>query len=71
MARTHFNENVIRIIAENKLQTAIENGEFDNLPGLGKPFEFDERDYHPNWWIQRKLEREKLKNVSVSMMKPN
>jgi hypothetical protein len=29
----------IAVIAESKIRTAIENGEFDNLPGHGKPLE--------------------------------
>ena len=61
MAAFAFNEKVIQIIAENKIQAAIKEGEFDRLPGLGKPFEFDEREYDPHWWIRRKLKLENLK----------
>ena len=55
-----FNARTLQKIAEEKLQQAMRKGEFDNLPGLGKPFEFDERDYDPNWWIRRKLKSENL-----------
>jgi hypothetical protein len=30
------------MIAESKLRTAIANGEFDDLPGSGKPLELDD-----------------------------
>jgi len=29
-------------IAENKIREAIQDGEFDNLPGSGKPIDLDE-----------------------------
>ena len=60
MAGIRFDSRAIQIIAESKIQAAMDNGEFENLPGLGKPFEFDEREYNPHWWIKRKLEREQL-----------
>lgn len=31
--------NPILLVAENKIREAIENGEFDNLPGQGKPID--------------------------------
>ena len=34
--------DVIARIAESKIQTAIANGEFENLPGRGKPLELDD-----------------------------
>ena len=34
---TAFHRPRIQIIAENKIRAAIEAGEFDNLPGFGKP----------------------------------
>jgi DnaJ family protein C protein 28 len=33
--------DVWRIIAENKIEIALKNGEFDNLPGRGKPLQLD------------------------------
>lgn len=32
--------SAIQIIAENRIREAQQNGEFDNLPGMGKPLEF-------------------------------
>jgi hypothetical protein len=31
--------DALRIIAENKIETAIKNGEFDDLPGRSKPLQ--------------------------------
>ena len=45
---------------ERQIREAIERGEFDNLPGAGKPIpDLDGRD-DENWWVKRLLEREKL-----------
>lgn len=39
---------------------AMRRGEFDNLPGAGKPIE-DLGDTHdPDWWVKRMVEREKV-----------
>jgi hypothetical protein len=53
-------ERAIQIIAENKLRAAIEAGEFDNLPGFGKPSRLIDEPYDPSWWIKSKLRREQL-----------
>ena len=55
-----LNQKTIEMVAEAKIIEAMELGEFDNLPGFGKPFEFDELDYDPNWWIKQKVKREEL-----------
>lgn len=53
-------ERAIQIIAENKILAAIEAGEFDNLPGFGKPCPLIDEPYDPQWWIRQKLKREEL-----------
>lgn len=45
---------------ENAIQQAIRRGEFDNLPGAGKPLEGLSGQLDPDWWIRRKIEREQL-----------
>ncbi|HET6953114.1 MAG TPA: DUF1992 domain-containing protein [Acidimicrobiales bacterium] len=41
------------------IQQAIRRGEFDDLPGAGKPLPgLDQHD--PDWWIRRKIEQERL-----------
>jgi hypothetical protein len=55
-----FSDRAIRIVAENKIQAAIDAGEFDRLPGLGKPSPLVDEPYDPFWWIRRKLRAEQL-----------
>ena len=46
--------------AERQVREAIERGEFDNLPGAGRPIPgLNGRD-DENWWVQSLLEREQL-----------
>ena len=45
---------------ERQIREAIERGEFDNLPGAGKPIPgLNGRD-DEDWWVKGLLEREKL-----------
>jgi hypothetical protein len=48
---------------ENAIQQAIRRGEFDNLPGAGKPLEGLTGRHDPDWWIRRKIEREQLSGL--------
>jgi hypothetical protein len=41
-----------------QVQRAIERGEFDDLPGKGKPL--PPMDDDPNWWLKKLIEREKI-----------
>lgn len=63
--RFAFTDRAIRIIAEDKIQAAIRAGEFDNLPGLGQPFDWCDEPYDPNWWIRRKLKDEDLQSTTA------
>ena len=50
----------IPIIAENRIREAMERGEFEHLEGAGRLFcDLDGHD-GPDWWITRKLQRERL-----------
>jgi hypothetical protein len=53
-------ERALQIVADNKIRTAIEAGEFDDLPGLGKPSPLIDEPYDPLWWVRRKLRQENL-----------
>ncbi len=55
-----FSDRALQIIADNKIRAAIEAGEFDNLPGFGRPSAIIDEPYDPYWWIRRKLRREQL-----------
>lgn len=45
---------------ETAIQIAIRRGEFDDLPGAGKPIEGLGTHHDPDWWIRRKIETENL-----------
>ncbi|ORM24103.1 DUF1992 domain-containing protein [Williamsia sp. 1135] len=53
MAET-FETRIDRLIRE-----AQECGEFDNLPGAGKPLDLSDAD-DPEWWAKRKIKEENL-----------
>lgn len=57
----------LQLTAENKhqfvesaIQVAMRRGEFDDLPGAGKPLENLGTHHDPDWWIRRKIETENL-----------
>jgi hypothetical protein len=43
-----------------QIQRAIERGEFDDLPGAGKPIPDLGTEHDPDWWLKRLIEREKI-----------
>ena len=51
---------------DRQIREATERGEFDDLPGAGRPLPLGdpERD-DPDWWIRAKLRRERVDGVSA------
>ncbi len=45
---------------EQQLRLAMERGDFDNLPGAGKPIEGLGASHDPDWWLKKLVEREQL-----------
>jgi hypothetical protein len=45
---------------ETAIQQAIRRGEFDDLPGAGKPIPDLGSSHDPDWWIRRKIRAEQL-----------
>jgi pimeloyl-ACP methyl ester carboxylesterase len=45
---------------EISIQQAMRRGDFDDLPGAGKPLQNLRQIEDPNWWIRQKIEREKI-----------
>jgi hypothetical protein len=45
---------------ERQIREAIERGEFDNLPGAGKPIPDLDKPHDELWWVKDKLRREHL-----------
>lgn len=52
-------EVAIALIADMQIRKAIERGEFDDLPGSGKPLDLP--DHHdPDWWLKSLMKRERI-----------
>jgi len=49
---------------ERTIRDAIGRGEFDNLPGAGKPLPDLDRQYDPDWWSRRYLEQLKAEDAA-------
>ncbi len=45
---------------ERQIREAVERGEFDNLPGAGKPLPDLGESYDPDWWLKGLIRREQL-----------
>jgi len=45
---------------EIQIEQAMRRGDFDNLPGAGKPLTDLKPTYDPDWWIRKKIEREQI-----------
>jgi hypothetical protein len=43
-----------------QVRQAMERGEFDDLPGQGKPIEDLGVEHDPDWWVKKLVEREKV-----------
>lgn len=45
---------------ERKIRESMDRGEFDNLPGKGKPLADLSQPYDELWWLRKKLKDENL-----------
>jgi hypothetical protein len=48
---------------DQQIRQAMARGEFDNLPGAGKPIHDLGPTHDPDWWVRRLVEREKITGV--------
>lgn len=46
-----------------QITQAMERGDFDNLPGAGKPIKNLGAQHDPDWWVKQLIEREKISGV--------
>ena len=46
-----------------QIQQAMARGDFDNLPGAGKPIQGLGSEHDPDWWVKQLIEREKVTGV--------
>ena len=52
---------------ERKIREAMEEGEFDNLPGLGKPIPGLNLPHDELWWVRDKLRREQISDLPPAL----
>ncbi|TIC83591.1 DUF1992 domain-containing protein [Nocardioides sp. GY 10113] len=50
-----------------QVRRAMERGDFDDLPGTGKPIEGLGETYDPEWWVKRLVERERITVLPASL----
>lgn len=43
---------------DRQIRAAEERGEFDDLPGKGKPLPSESMPYRPDWWVNQVVQRE-------------
>ncbi|MBF4161282.1 DUF1992 domain-containing protein [Nocardioides sp. CBS4Y-1] len=48
---------------DQQVRIAMANGEFDDLPGAGKPIEGLGEQHDPDWWVKKLIEREQITGV--------
>jgi hypothetical protein len=46
-----------------QIRQAMERGDFDDLPGAGKPIKNLGAQHDPDWWVKQLIEREKISGV--------
>ncbi len=47
-------------LVDRQIREAAERGEFDDLPGAGKPLPDLDQRYDAMWWVKDKMRRERL-----------
>ncbi len=62
--------SAIRRVAENRIREAMAEGQFDGLPGEGKPIPGIDDPYDENWWIKQWLRREKVREALAGGLRP-
>lgn len=52
---------------DQQVRIAMERGDFDDLPGAGKPLEDLGTGHDPDWWLKKLVERERLVVLPLSV----
>lgn len=50
-----------------QVRQAMERGDFDDLPGAGKPIQGLGEEHDPDWWLKKLVERERLVVLPMSV----
>lgn len=52
---------------DQQIRVAMARGDFDNLPGAGKPIKDLDGAYDPDWWLKKLVEREQISVLPPSL----
>ena len=52
---------------DQQIRVSMAKGEFDDLPGAGKPIAGLDKDHDPDWWLNQMIEREKIVVLPASV----
>jgi hypothetical protein len=55
------------LLAEERIAAAQAEGQFDNLPGFGKPIPGIDEPHDELWWVKDKLKRERLSSLPPAL----
>src|SRR6478735_8865057 len=55
------------LLAEQRIQTAQAEGQFENLPGFGKPIPGIDEPHDELWWVKDKLKREQISSLPPAL----
>jgi hypothetical protein len=56
------------LLAEQRIRAAQAAGEFDRLPGLGRPIPGIDEPYDELWWVKQKLKREQIQSLPPALV---
>jgi hypothetical protein len=54
-------------LSEQRIRAAQAEGQFDNLPGLGRPIPGIDEPHDDLWWVKDKLKREQLSSLPPAL----
>lgn len=60
MSQDRLTRRAIELIADNRIRQAMEEGQFDDLPGAGKPIPDIDEPYDSLWWVKKWIRREQM-----------
>jgi hypothetical protein len=63
-------ESILDSVVERRIREAMERGEFDDLPGSGKPLPDAGTPYDELWWVKAWLRRNQLAPDEIGLPEP-
>jgi hypothetical protein len=54
-------------LVERRIRDAVDRGDFDDLPGAGRPIPDVDVVYEPGWWVRKWVRRERLRDLSAEL----